>query len=230
LWVNRPVHLDNGLGEERTRMAERLVSLGRYDEAEQWAGLAEKAYPRPGLVHFRVAQRLLMREQPEAAITHLQKALQFDPGQPEVEYLLGATLLDDGHPQDAIPILRHALANGGRADLAGYDLVRALGSVGRRDEAIQLLQGLRPADEGDADRWMAFGEAAMSLRDGALAATFFRHAIEARPELARAHVGLAAASAALGRLQDARTEAQEALKLDASDTRAAQLLQMLNQR
>src|SRR6185295_16584788 len=29
VWVNRPLGLDDGIGEERTRMAERLVTLGR---------------------------------------------------------------------------------------------------------------------------------------------------------------------------------------------------------
>ncbi|HEV3216451.1 MAG TPA: tetratricopeptide repeat protein [Vicinamibacterales bacterium] len=227
LWVNRPLHLDNGLGEERTRMAERLITLGLYNEAELWASRAEQASERPGIVHFRVGQRLLMREQPSAAIAHFERALQFDPGQPEVEFMLGDALVDGGRPHDAIPHLRKAAASGTRADLAGYDLVRALGATGDRDEAIGVLQGLHPSQDGDADRWVALGELAMQLRDAALAEPFFRHAVAARPDSAAARANLAAALVTLGRLSEARLQAQEAARLDPSDERAKQVMQML---
>jgi tetratricopeptide (TPR) repeat protein len=227
LWVNRPLHLDNGVGEERTRMAERLITLGRFDEAEQWANRAEQASTRPGLVHFRIGQRLLAREQPSAAVAHFERALRFDPDQPDVEFMLGDALLDAGRPKDATPHLRKALASGTRADLAGYDLVRALGATGDRDEAIGVLQGLHPSQDRDAERWAALGELAMQLRDAGLAEPFFRRAVTARPDFAAGRADLAAALVTLGRLSEARPQAQEAIRLDPNDERAKQLVQML---
>jgi Flp pilus assembly protein TadD len=225
--VNRREAVDTGVGEERTRMAERLIALGRYDEGEQWAARAEAAYARPGLMHFRVGQRLLMRDQSAAAIGHFQKALQFDPGQPEVEFLLGSALLDAERPAEAVPHLRNALAAGIRPDLAGYNLVRALGAAGKRDEAVAVLQTLHPADAADAGRWTALGELAMPLRDPMLAETFFRRAIAARSDFAPAHTDLAATLATLGRFPEAKSQVQQALAMDPNDGRAKHLLELL---
>jgi Flp pilus assembly protein TadD len=168
-----------------------------------------------------------MREQSSAAVAHFERALRFDPAQPDVEFMLGDALLDAGRPQDATPHLRKALASGTRADLAGYDLVRALGATGNRDEAIGVLQGLHPSQDGDAERWAALGELAMQLRDAGLAEPFFRRAVTARPDFAAGRADLAAALVTLGRLSEARPQAQEAIRLDPNDERAKQLVQML---
>src|SRR5262249_26263738 len=40
--VNWPFRLDDGRAEERARMAERLVMIGLYDEAEHWSRRAEE--------------------------------------------------------------------------------------------------------------------------------------------------------------------------------------------
>jgi tetratricopeptide (TPR) repeat protein len=227
VWVNRPLHLDDGVGEERTRMAERLITLGRYGEAEQWAARAEEAAARPGITHFRLGQRLLVRGQRDAAVSHFEKALRFDPGRPEVEYVLGETLLDAQRADEAIPHLRRAFEGGVHIDGAGFDLVRALGATGHRDEAIDVLRTVRPAKDDDAERWVQLGELGMQLRDASLAETFFRRAIGVRPDFGPAHLGLAAASATFGRLPEARVQAQEALRLNPNDERAKQLLQTL---
>lgn len=225
--VNRPRGIDDGVAEARVRMAERLVTLNRYDEAELWAERAERTNPRPGLVHFRVGQRLLISGQTTAAIGHLQKALQFDPGQPEVEYVLGQALLDARRPHESIVHLRRAVDAGLRADLAGYDLVRALGATGNRAEAVRVLQNLRPSREDDGERWASFGDLGLKLQEPGLAVTFFRKAIAVRPDLTSAYLGLAVAEATMGRVSDARQHVQEALRLDPRAERARQLEEIL---
>ena len=225
--VNRPLEIEDGLAEERVRMAERLVTLNRYNEAEQWADRAESVSPRPGLVHFRLGQRLLTRDQSAAAIRHFEKALRFDPGQPEVEFVLGETLLDAYRPSEAIVHLRRALDAGFHADLAGFDLVRALGAVGDRDGAIDVLRNIRPVRQEDGERSVSLGELAMQLRAPELAERFFAQAIATQPDLASAHFGLAAASAALGRLAEARVHLEDTLRLDPGSERARRLQQAL---
>ena len=225
--VNRPLEIDDGVAEARVRMAERLVTLNRYDEAERWALHAEKAHSRPGLVHFRLAQRFLTRNQPAAAIVHFQKALQFDPRQPEVEFVLGGTLLEARRPEEAIVHLRRALDAGFHPDLAGYDLVRALGATGDRVEAIRVLRTLHPAREEDGERWVALGDLGIRLQEPSLAAAFFRRAIAARPDLSRAYLGLAVAEANMGALSEARQHVQDALRLDPHADRARELAEIL---
>ena len=225
--VNRPLSIDSGVAEERTRMAERLVTLGRYDEAEQWIARAEPISSRPGVLHFRIGQRLLARDQLRAAVAHFERALQFDPGQAEVEYALGEALLASERPQESAAHLRRAIDAGVHVDAARDDLVRALGAAGDRDGALAVLRQIQPSREHDGARQAALGELAMQLRDAELAVQFFRAAIAVRPELAAAHFGLAAADATLGRTADARAELQETLRLDPTSERARQLQRLL---
>jgi predicted Zn-dependent protease len=216
-WANRPVSIDDGVAEERTRMAERLVTLGRFDEAERWAERAEQRHPHPGVVHFRVAQQLVAHDQTTAAIAHFQKALRLDPGQPVVEYALGETLLEAERPHEAVDLLRHALAAGVHVDQAGYDLVRALGASGDPAGAVRMLRQVRPARDDDAERWVALGQAAIQLREPGLAETFARKALAARADFGAAHAQLGAAFNLQGRWNDAARELAEAVRLDPRD-------------
>jgi tetratricopeptide (TPR) repeat protein len=226
-FAARPVVAMDGVEEERTRMAERLVTLGRYDEAEEWAERASKRSSRPGLVHFRVGQRLLAGGETARAIIHFETAVKVDPGQPEVEFTLGEALINAGRPQDAIEHLRRAINAGLRNDVVGPDLVRALGETGDQSGAIAVLRTLSPLQINDGPRWVELGELGMQLRDATLAGGFFRRAVEARPELASAHFGLAAAAASTGRISEARFETQETLRLEPGSERARQLQQAL---
>ena len=215
--VNRPLAYDEGIGEERTRMAERLVTLGRVEEAERWADRAAAASPQPGVVHFRLGQRLVAAGQPAPAIAHFQRALAADPNQPVVEYALGETLLEAERPRDAIAPLRRALDAGVHADEAGADLVRALGAAGERDEAIRVLERLRPVAADDAVRCVALAALAVQLQEPRLAERFSRAALASRPDLAGAHAQLGASFNLAGRFADARGELEEAIRLDSRD-------------
>jgi tetratricopeptide (TPR) repeat protein len=225
-WVNRPLPLDEGVAEERTRMAERLVTLGREDEAEQWieravqAGYSAEAHPRPGVIHFRLGQRLLAHDRSAAAIAHFQQALRFDPNQPVVEYALGETLLEAERPQEAIAPLRRALEAGVHADQAGFDLVRALGASGERAEAIRVLERVRPAREDEAERWVALGQLAIQLQEPRLVETFARKALSVRQDLAAGHAQLGAALNLEARWTEAAEELREAIRLDPFDPAA----------
>jgi len=219
-WANRPLRLDDGVAEERIRMAERLVTLGRYGEAEQWVARAAQIYPYPGVVHFRVAQRLLAHDQSDAAIAHFETALHLDPSQAVADYALGETYLDAERPRDAIPHLRHALDAGVRVDQAGYDLVRALGAAGDRAEAVRVLRTLRPARDDEADRWVALAQLAVQLQEPPLAEAFARHAIAARPDDGAAHARLGDALNLEHRWADAARELEDAVRLNPRDATA----------
>ena len=90
-WPNRR---DNGRAEERTRMAEAMIVRDRIDAAEDWTTRAAAIHSRPAEVHLRVGRRLTLHSRPEAAISHLQRALQLEPGEPEVNYALGQALVE----------------------------------------------------------------------------------------------------------------------------------------
>jgi tetratricopeptide (TPR) repeat protein len=219
-WVNRPLAVDNGVAEERTRMAERLVTLGRYEEAEGWADRAAQAHPHPGVVHFRFAQRLLAHDRSAAAIAHFEKALEFDSSQPIAEYALGEALLEAERPSEAIRHLRRAFDAGVRVDQVGYDLVRALGAAGDRLGAIGVLRTVRPAREDDAQRWAALGQLAVQLVEPDLADMFCRRALAVQPDFAPAHATLGIALNLRSQWTEAARELTEAVRLDPRDANA----------
>jgi tetratricopeptide (TPR) repeat protein len=219
-WVNRPLALDDGVGEERLRMAERLITLGRYPEAELWAARAEQVAARPGVVHFRVAQRLVASDRLAAAIVHFEQALALDPSQAVADYALGETLLEAARPQDAIPHLRRALAAGVQVDQSGYDLVRALGASADRAGAARVLASVRPARDDDAERWAALGQLGVQLQEPQLAEMFCRRALALRPDTAVAHAVLGRALNMAGRWSDAVQELVAAVRLDPQDANA----------
>jgi tetratricopeptide (TPR) repeat protein len=219
LWANRPLRLDDGVAEERIRMAERLVTLGRYGEAEEWVTRAKRAHPYPGAVDFRIAQRLLAQDQTRAAIAHFEEALTLDPSQAVAEYALGEAYLEAKRASDAVPHLRRALAAGVRADQAGYDLVRALGATGDRAAAIQVLSTLHPNRDDDAARWTALADLALQLQEPGTAEAFARKAIAARPEEAAGHADLGFALNLERRWIDAARELAVAIRLNPNDAR-----------
>jgi tetratricopeptide (TPR) repeat protein len=209
--------LDDGRTEERTRMVLWLIGQQRFAEADTRVAEIERASPTPGVLHFRVGRALLAERQYDSAIGHLQRAAEIDPGQPETDYALGQALLDASRPQEALPHLRRAYDAGVRADLAGYDLARALGMTGDRAQAVSVLSRVRPRQAGDARSWFTLGELAAQLQAPELVETFMREAVRLQPGAPDPHEQLGLALAAQGRFEDALGELQQAARLNPSD-------------
>jgi tetratricopeptide (TPR) repeat protein len=218
--ANWPAGLDDARSEERTRMAERMIGLNRFDEGEAWTKRAEELHHTPGIVHFRVGRRLMASGRPADALPHLQRAAQLDPEQREVDFALGQALLESGRASESIPHLRRALEAGVRPDLSGFDLARALAATGDRQAAIRVLQDVRPARADDADSWFALGQLAFELQAGAMAEIFYRQSVIARPTFAAARQQLGLTYAILGRFQEAARELEQAVALSPADPAA----------
>ena len=220
--TNWPMRADDGRGEERTRMAEAMITRDEIAAAEAWTSKAEAIHPRPAIVHFRVGRLLIVHSRPEEAIVHLRHALQLEPGQPDAEYALGQALVDARRPQEAIAHLQAALKAGVRVNLAGYDLARALAATGDRGGALQVLQTVRPETPGDFRGWDALGQLALQLQSPSLAAAFFQEAVTASPRTSKPRQDLGMALATMGRYQEAIAQFEQAVTLEPADP-AAQL-------
>ena len=217
LLVNRPIGVDDGRAEERTRMAEGLIVRDQLDAAEAWVRKAEQIHPSPGLVHFRVGRLLVVHSRPGPAVVHLQRAQTLSPDRPEIEYALGQALVAAGRPKEAIPHLEGALRAGVRVDLAGFDLARARAALGDKAGALQVLQSVTPANPGDVKSWDALGQLARQLGSPSLAAVFFGQAVTAAPRAPRPRQDLGLALAAMGRYTEAIAQLERAVALDAAD-------------
>jgi tetratricopeptide (TPR) repeat protein len=220
--VNQPIKADEGRSEERARMAEAMVALERYDEADAWLEKAEAGARRPAVLQARIGRLLLANGKPIAALAHFERALRIEPGAADVEYAIGQSLVTAKRFQDAIPHLEAALRGGVPLNLVGFDLAIARLGAGDRAGALQTLQGIRPDNAADAPAWSALGELAMQLQAPSLAVAFFNGAIGANPRASTPHMEMGRALAMTGRQQEAIAQFQLGVGLAPSDV-AAQL-------
>ena len=196
--ANWPSGLDDGRFEERVRMAVWLAAEGDTARAEALAARADERHPSAGLMHYRLGQAYAGRGEWEAARRHHERALQLDPGQGEIHLSLGQTLLALGRPGEAEAHLRRALDGGVRPEAARSFLARALEQ-----------QGLQQAVAGDPAAAAGPLESARSLA----------------PRQPSILLNLAVVYAQLGRVEDARRLAREALAADPTYERARRFLE-----
>ena len=228
--ANWPLHLDDGRGEERIRMAEYRAGRGEIDEAERWTRLALERYPDAASVHFRVGAQFVNSRSAAPAIAHLTRAAQLHPNDAPTEYVLGRALLGGGRPVDAAASFRQAIAHHVDVPLAGYDLSVALEQAGDLAGAARALRDLTPPAETPADVWIRLGKQAGEVRAPDLAESFFRRALAMAPDDARAHHLLGLALLVMQRYSEARDEFAVAVRLDPRNSDALATLAYCEQR
>jgi tetratricopeptide (TPR) repeat protein len=215
--VNWRHGLSDGRWEEGLRTAQRLVILGRYQEAEDWIPRLEPRAPHPGATQYGVGLQLLAADQYDRALAQLSRAQQLDPGKPAVEYALGQALLRAGQAREAVPHLRRGFDAGIEIPLGGYALALALQTTGDAPGAADVVRRIRPGDSDDPEVWLRVGRLAAEVRAPDAAEKFFRKAVEMRPEQASAHQQLGLNLLVLGRHGEAARELAEAVRLDPRD-------------
>jgi tetratricopeptide (TPR) repeat protein len=206
--------LHDGRWEEGLRMAQRLVILGRYDEADQWAEKLEPQAPRRGMAHQGVGMQYLVADQTTRAIAHLTKALESDPNQPVVEYTIGQALLKAGRARDAVLHLKRGFDAGIEIPLGGFDLALALRDAGDPAGAASVIRRVRFSDDTDQEMWLRAGRLAAEVQAPDAAEPFFRHAVETRPDQPGARQQYGLNLLVLGRYEEAARELAEAARLD----------------
>jgi len=218
--VNWPTRLHDGRWEEGLRMAQRLVILGRYDEADTWAQRLEAGAPRRGMAHHGVGLQLLAANQPARALGHLEQAQALDPGQPSVEFALGQALRQNGRAAEAVIHLRKGIEGGVQVPLADYDLALALQAAGDLPAAASAIRRIVPGDDQDAEVWLKLGRLATELKAPDVAEPFFRQAVAMQPALASARVQYGLNLLLLARFDEAVRELSAAVRLNPRDADA----------
>jgi tetratricopeptide (TPR) repeat protein len=194
LFANRPLPLHDGRWEEGLRLAEHFVTIGRYDEAEQWAATLESKAPRRGLADFGVGVQLRAAKQDARAVPLLRRA--YEAGIPQSGIELASALLKRGR-----------LAMEARAPEEGARFFKEAVAIAPEQAAGRLQYGLSLLVLGRCDE----------------AATELAEAARLDPRDAEAPAHLAYCEAKLGRLDDARAHATAALALDPNHALARQL-------
>jgi Flp pilus assembly protein TadD/4-amino-4-deoxy-L-arabinose transferase-like glycosyltransferase len=212
--------LHDGRWDEGLRMAERLVLIGRNDEAEQWVAKLEPEAPRHGIVDYTVGVAYLSKNNTTAALAHLTKAAQYDPGQANIEYAIGQTLLRANNAAAALPHLRRGFEGGTTLDLPGYDLAVALESTGDRAGALDVIPRIKLSGDAPPDAWMKIGRLAGEMHAPDVAEPFFARAATLRPDFEPARQQHGLNLAVLNRFDDAARELGDAVRLDPHDADA----------
>ncbi|MEZ5319556.1 MAG: tetratricopeptide repeat protein [Vicinamibacterales bacterium] len=213
--ANWPLGLRDGRWEEGLRMAQRLVILQRYDEADQWVARLEADHPpRPGAAYYGVGLQLLVGGQAERAVPLLTRGLEVDPGRPNTEYALGQALLQTGRTAEALPHLRRGFDGGTEIPMAGFDLASALIAQGDLPGATAVIPKIQPPDTGDPEPWLRVGRLAMEAQAPELATPFFQRAVQIRPDQAGARQQLGLNLLVRQQYDTAARELAEALRLD----------------
>jgi Flp pilus assembly protein TadD len=213
VFANWPYKLQDGRWEEGLRLAQRLVILQRFDEADRWVDRLEPTAPRPGATHYGVGMQLLQQGESQRALAHLSIAERLAPGDPHIEYALGQALLKTGRAREAVPHLRIGFDAGIELPEGGLDYALALADAGDPHGALRAAQRITPSDT-EPGAWLKLGRLAMQAQAPGEAERFFRHAVSLRPDNAAARVQYGLNLLVLRRFEEAARELTESVKLD----------------
>ena len=221
--VNWRHGLHDGRWEEGVRMAERLVILGRYDEADAWVKRLEPREPRPGAVRYAVGLQLLVVGQPGRAVPYLSDATARDPGRPEVAYDLARALKDAGDFARAADVARRIAPNeqeGAEGWLRVGRLAAQVRAPGVADPFFQRGVALAPRDPAARQQYGLNLLLLGRLEDAARELT---EAVRLDPRDPDSLAHLAYCEFKLGRIPDARGHAEAALAIRPDNDLARQV-------
>jgi tetratricopeptide (TPR) repeat protein len=214
--ANWPLHLNDGRWDEGLRMAQQLVILQRYDEANRWAEVLDSRGDArsAGAGHSGVGAQLLAGNQPQRALALFERAHALNPSDARIEYALGQALLKTGRAADAIPHLQRGFDGNIEIPLGGYDLAVAQREAGDLAGALRTIQRINPARTEDVEPWLRLGRIATEARAPDAAERFFRHAAATRPDFPNARQQYGLNLLVLGRPEEGARELAEAVRLD----------------
>ena len=222
--VNWPLPLDDGRTEERTRMAEYCAARGDVHEAERWTALALTGHADPASIHSRVGAQYMNAKLARPAIEHLEVANKLRPGNAQNEYLLALAFAHSGDGASAARALRNLTLPADASVDTWIDTGKLAAEVGAPDAAEPFFRGAVRAAPRLARTHQLLGLDLLVMRRYGEAATEFGAAAQLDPRNADLLASLAWCEAHLGRVTEARTHAEAALRVDPTHEVARRIL------
>ncbi|HUG44878.1 MAG TPA: tetratricopeptide repeat protein [Acidobacteriota bacterium] len=123
----------------KTGLAFALFFSRNYDEAEPLVDELLADSPDDPQLNYLAGAMRLNREEPEASLEYLNKAVRLDPEDLSARSSLGRALLALGRQEEAVPHLEKALSTDQDGSLH-YQLAQAHRAVGNQEKARETLQ------------------------------------------------------------------------------------------
>jgi len=114
--------------------------LGSYQKALEEFEQAKKQLPADATVRSSLGFMCWKLHHYDEAVSELRETLRLDPRFKEAKYYLADTYLAESQPQLALPILEDLVRNSPQDYRARLDLAKALGKLGRYQEAVPQFQ------------------------------------------------------------------------------------------
>jgi len=221
-----------GKVDVRQKLADTLRQLGRYEEAAAHAQQAVTTLPDLVPARITLGISLIKLGRFEEAVKQFDEVLSRQPANRSALHNRGSALAKLGRFEQAIASLQEALWLDPFHPQASNALAGALQAVGRDKEALQVVRQALSGAPGDARlvnrlAWLLATTSDDELRDGEQAVGLAQQAIQltGRPYPETLDT-LAAAYAAVGRLEEAINTARQAIEIargSGRDERAAEI-------
>lgn len=141
-----------------------LLSQGHTEEALAWAQRAREHDPL-AVAGSGIGWILFHARRYDEAIHELRSTLAVQPDEARTLWTLGFTLIANGQPEEAIPVLEKTVAITNRSPAIIGVLVRAYAHAGRRADALRLLGELKRRNQSGYVPTAAFVNAYLGLDD-----------------------------------------------------------------
>src|SRR5262249_61293687 len=150
---------------------------GRTEEALTWAKRGRELDPL-AVSGTSIGQTLFYSHHFDEAIRELRSVLAVQPNEASALWYLGFSLIANGQPEEAIPVLEKAVSVTDRSAAVIAVLIRAYAHAGRRSDALRLLDELKRRREKGYVPAGAFVNAYLVLDDREQIFVWLEHACQ----------------------------------------------------
>ena len=154
-----------------------LLCEGRTEEAVKWAERGRELDPTD-VSGSNAGQILFYSHRYDESIRELRSVVAVRPNSASALWYLGFSLIANGQPEEAIPVLEKAVNASDRSPGVVGVLIRAYAHAGRRNDALRLLDELRRRREKGYVPAGAFVNAYLGLGDREQVFVWLEHAYQ----------------------------------------------------
>ena len=227
--VNWPFDLADSREGDRLRMVSDAANRHDHAGAQRWASLAAESPRASANIQERLGRIFLASGNYREATRYLTNAVERGVANQEVRVDLAEAQRQMNEVEESLATLQAIDWTGAAASvvLRGGRLAAALGA---NDLSVTLFARATEADSESADAWAQLGFAQLLSGRTAEAERALLEAVRRKPSDSAVLGGLAICAARLGRVDEARSRANAALRIDPGDPLARQVLAALGGR